>query len=59
MYFKRFEEALSNEPQADIPDDAQQAIEDAEEKIDSEETEGTEDTSGSEEGEEMELDLGF
>lgn len=59
MYFKRFEEALSNEPKADIPDDAQQAIEDAEAKLDSEETEGTEDVGGSEEDEEMDLDLGF
>ena len=49
MYFKQFEEGLSNEPQADIPNDAQQAIEDAEDKLDS---------SGSEDGEEMEVDLG-
>tara|TARA_R110000868_G_scaffold225958_1_gene478279 strand:- start:81 stop:956 length:876 start_codon:yes stop_codon:yes gene_type:complete len=49
MYFKQFEEGLSNEPQADIPNDAQQAIKDAEDKIGSSE---------SEDGEEMELDLG-
>ena len=59
MYFRQFEEGLSNEPQADIPDDAKQAIEDAEAKLDSEETEGTEDAGGSEEDEEMDLDLGF
>jgi hypothetical protein len=48
MYFKQFEEGLSNEPQADIPNDAQQAIKDAEDKIGSSEPE---------DGEEMELDL--
>ena len=53
MYFKQFEKALSNEPQADIPEDAQQAIEDAENKLDTAET--GEDDAG---GEEMEVDLG-
>ena len=54
MYFKQFEEGLSNEPQADIPDDAKQAIEDAEAKIDSAET----DAGDTEEDEELEVDLG-
>lgn len=53
MYFKQFEEGLSNEPQADIPDDAKQAIEDAEAKLDSAETD-----SGDAEDEELEVDLG-
>jgi len=50
MYFKQFEEALSNEPKADIPADAEQAIKDAEQKISDEE--------GNAEGsdEEMEVD---
>ena len=52
MYFKQFEDGLSNEPQADIPQDAQQAIEDAEEKLGS-----TDDVSADTE-EEMEVDLG-
>jgi len=56
MYFKQFEKALSNDPQADIPEDAQQAIEDAENKI---ESEGGDESEGSEGGEEeMELDTG-
>ena len=54
MYFKQFEEGLSNEPQADIPDDAKQAIEDAEAKLDSAET----DSGDAEEDEELEVDLG-
>ncbi len=54
MYFKQFEEGLSNEPQADIPEDAQQAIEDAETKL----TDDTESAEGVEGGEEMEVDLG-
>ena len=62
MYFKQFEKALSNEPQADIPEDAQQAIEDAENKLDSAETEEDtgEDTGADDAGgeEEMEVDLG-
>lgn len=54
MYFKTFEEALSNEPKADIPDDAQQAIEDAERKLSSEEGMGSPETDDSEE---LEVDL--
>ena len=54
MYFKQFEAGLSNEPQADIPEDAQQAIDDAETKL-SDEGGETDDTGGDEE---MEVDLG-
>ncbi len=52
MYFKQFESGLSNEPQADIPEDAQQAIDDAETKL-SDEGGDTGDTGD----EEMEVDL--
>ena len=57
MYFKQFEAGLSNEPKADIPDDAQQAIDDAETKLSDEggDTEATDDAGGDEE---MEVDLG-
>tara|TARA_Y100000114_G_scaffold98597_1_gene91775 strand:- start:41 stop:931 length:891 start_codon:yes stop_codon:yes gene_type:complete len=54
MYFKQFEAGLSNEPKADIPADAQQAIDDAETKL-SDEGGGTDDVGGDEE---LEVDLG-